>query len=167
MNTYQINALLANVDCFEGTYPANHIFVTKSRPAAYVVNTSPYDEKVPPLAQGSHWIAIYLKHNGKGYYFDSFGLPPLQQEIQSFLEQSCPRGYKCNAQTLQHHSSRLCGVYCIDFLLFVSRGASLTDYLSVFTSDTKANDRSVSQRTECRLSTLLRRLKLNISTLMK
>ena len=167
MNTLQINVLLSNVSCFVGTFPANHIRVTGKRPAAYIINTSPYDESAPPFKQGSHWIAIYIKRGGKGYYFDSFGLPPLQADIQQFLARTCPKGYKCNTQTLQHYSSRVCGVYCIDFLFLLSRGISLRTYLTAFTANTVLNDRSVVKRTQCRLSTLLRRLHLDLWTLTK
>ena len=73
------------------------------RPCAIVVNTHPSDKP------GEHWVAIYLKTNDKGEYFDSYGLPPLEPRIESFMNESCMNGWKYNAVALQDANSTTCG----------------------------------------------------------
>ena len=167
MNTSQINACLKNEKQFVGSFPCNYIKVTRKRPAYYVINTSRWQHRdVNKIQEGQHWVVVVLKENGKGLYFDSFGLPPLQPDIITYLEKTCPRGYKYNTQTLQNPSSSACGVYCADFIANHSKGVNLRKYLSNFTSDSVSNDKLVVKRTTCLSSISPPLSRLNLKTLL-
>ena len=49
---------------------------------AYIVNTDKSDQP------GEHWIAIYFYNDKKAFYFDSYGIPPLHNDITTFLERN-------------------------------------------------------------------------------
>ena len=51
-------------------------------PSAYVINTHP--KSLP----GEHWIAVYFDKNGKGEYFDSYGLPPRVNKFTEFMNRN-------------------------------------------------------------------------------
>ena len=91
------------------------------RPAeekAYIVNTQDDDEP------GEHWVAIFFPNNKEAVYFDSYGLPPLQEDIQPFLARHCQR-WTTNRMTIQAYDSMMCGVYCIYVLHYLALGYSL------------------------------------------
>ncbi len=72
-------------------------------PFAIVVNT---DKSSGP---GEHWVAVYVDRNGKGYYFDSYGGPPLS-EIKQFLNRVCKNGlFKSIDKPIQAPASIVCG----------------------------------------------------------
>ena len=77
-------------------------------PKSIIINT---DQSNKP---GDHWIAIVLteKH---AYYFDSFGLGIVDQQIRQFL---LPRYSSIifNSLCIQHILSDKCGYYCIYFV---------------------------------------------------
>jgi len=79
MNTTQINCALKSNRIFRGVFARDQLEnVSLDRyPIAFVVNT---DKSSGP---GEHWVAIFIDQNGRGYYFDSYGRPPLK-EIDQF-----------------------------------------------------------------------------------
>lgn len=165
MNTIQINEYLKEIKSFGGTFPCNFIPHPRRKPASFVVNLDRYDSKKTGL-QGSHWVVILIQRDGAGIYFDCSGMPPMQPDILKFLESNCPHGFKFSNQTLQDPTSDVCGVYCIDFIYAIARGASLKQYLSGFTSSYPLNDRLVVDRVTCLSSTSQRRSALNLKTLL-
>ena len=66
---------------FRGVYSRNKLpcFVNTRHPSAFVINT--YVSSGP----GEHWVAVWFDGRGKAEYFDSFGLPPLHPDIESFI----------------------------------------------------------------------------------
>jgi hypothetical protein len=118
MNTGQIKSILY-ADCklstsFEGVFPSDKIPKFCDQPTALVCNLDP--QKRP----GSHWVAIYIKNN-VGEYFDSYGLPPMDNNFINFLNNNC-RKWKFNRLELQAFNSTVCGHYCIWFLSEKARG---------------------------------------------
>ncbi len=76
---------------------------------AYVINTD--DSQLP----GTHWVAVYFPQVDCVEYFDSYGLPPLEDNIIDFMRR--------NAQTTRFNNVKLpgadstaCGQYCVHFL---------------------------------------------------
>lgn len=103
---------------FAGVFPANTIPQIHHYPAGFILNLDNLGE------QGSHWVGLWLKRDGvHATYFDSFGLPPLNDAIFDFL-----KVYKCemNAKTFQHLTSSDCGYYTILFIILSSRGYPLS-----------------------------------------
>lgn len=165
MNTRQVNAYLNRINNFVGTFPCNFIPDPKHLPAYYVVNLSRYSPSVIG-SQGSHWVAIVVKNNKRGIYFDCSGMPPCQDDVVNFLEQHCPLGVTTNNQTIQNPTSDVCGVYCIDFITAHAKGISLRRYLQSFSSSFSLNDQTVVDRVTCQSSTLPQRSQLNLKTLL-
>lgn len=136
METDQINEHLSPLSCFIGTFPCDKIPPPPWVPCAYVINT---DDASRP---GEHWVAIHIGSNGVGFYFDSFGLPPLYQNIIDFLTLHCPQGYYYNPFTIQstNPESATCGQYCILFIYFECLTSSYEAFLSLFTTNGDVND---------------------------
>ena len=135
MDTRDINYFLRKVKIFCGTYPRDCLPTRiKKRPAALVVNTHPASKP------GEHWTAIYLDKDGRGQYFDSYGLRPLSEDVIEFLNQNCPKGWNHNTITLQHILSQRCGQFCIIYIKFRNAGFSLEDFHSCFKPHALQND---------------------------
>ena len=140
--TYQIDNFLRKNDNYLGTFPLDRLpDLPKKFPKSIIINT---DQSNKP---GDHWIAIVLteKH---AYYFDSFGLGIVDQEIQQFL---LPRYSSIifNSLSIQHILSDKCGYYCIYFVKNVHNFKSYYKFLSNFMIDNlMLNDCIVMQGTK-------------------
>lgn len=168
MITNEINECLKGVKGFVGTFPCNEIPVVPFRPAYYVVNTAPLKPviNVNSVVSGKHWVALMFKDGGSCEYFDSYGMPPNQADIVTFVSTNCKKTFKYNTQMLQDPLSRVCGVYCIDYILNRSKGIKLESYLGSFTADYRVNDRRALERVTCQLSARRPSLRLNLKTLL-
>lgn len=98
---------------FCGVYAADKLPSKDIAKGVYIVNT---DTSSQP---GSHWISIFLNESNEAFYFDSYGLPPLESHHVKFLNRA--RKWKYNRIRLQSDSSSVCGHYCCLFALFVSK----------------------------------------------
>ena len=88
----------------------------------FIVNTDPSDRP------GEHWVAVFFHDNKEAYYFDSYGLPPWNNEILDFLEKNSSR-WTFNDHQIQSFYSRLCGQYCIFTLDALAKGYDIGSYL--------------------------------------
>ena len=61
-----------------------------------------------------------------GYYFDSYGLPPLYKEFTQFLRHFA-KDYTYSDLQLQSPFSTVCGHYCVLFALYTFSGYSIED----------------------------------------
>ena len=89
---------------------------------AYIINTDNSDKT------GEHWLAVFFKENQEAVYFDSYGLPPIHEDIQVFLENNS-KIWTVNTQRLQSLTSTVCGQYCIFALDALAKGYDLNRYL--------------------------------------
>lgn len=139
MNTLEIQDFLQYlpVNCY-GIYPADQIPKVWTRPAALIVNTENHWQR------GSHWIAMYVDGHGNGYYFDSFGRPPLIPEYVDSLHKNC-RHYKWNSRRLQSEDSDVCGQFCMMFCRVISSGCGMRSFQKLFSDDLKKNDKIAQQ----------------------
>ena len=105
---------------------------------AYVINT---DESHLP---GTHWIAVYFPEdkNNVVEYFDSYGLPPLEQDMVDFMRRNAV-STRFNNIRLQGMDSMVCGQYCVHYLHQRSLGYSLEHLVSYFGQNYSRNDRQV------------------------
>lgn len=110
---------------FRGVFPIDKTPAPNNYPCAYVFNTDASDQP------GEHWIAIYLTDAGKGEYFDSYGIPPLQYKFLAFLRKHSST-WTHNETNLQASVSDVCGEYCVFFLLQRCRGRSLASIVNMF-----------------------------------
>lgn len=113
---------------FGGIFPRDKLPKRRNitrRPRLYVVNTD------VSTGRGEHWVCIYLHPTGIAEYFDSYGFPPREREIVSFLRRNSLR-YVYNNYVLQGALSQNCGYYCIHYAKRKARGQSMRLILSKF-----------------------------------
>lgn len=134
MNTGDLNKHLKHLDCFIGTFPRDMLPQIKKRPAAFVINT---DDSSSP---GEHWVAVYLPEYGVAEYFDSYGLPPMSEDIHHFLNSVSPSGFLYSNVTLQSVNTETCGQYCILFITARCNDIDLVHVISLFSQSTRLND---------------------------
>ncbi len=114
MNNRQISALLnsnnvvANV--FRGVFPRDAN--VKRKVGAYVFNTDKTGEP------GTHWVVAIINSDSRNQYFDSYGLPPLFEEFETFLQPS----YYYNDYCFQQLHTAVCGHYCVYYVTQYARG---------------------------------------------
>jgi hypothetical protein len=126
MDTAQILCTLKDVPSFLGVYPSDILPPSITRPTTLIVNTDPH------TASGTHWLAIHLQPRSySGYFFDSYGLPPLIPSILTFLRRTCSV-WEYNTTQLQGWTSTVCGEYCCLFALFIHRGYSPLQFVGLF-----------------------------------
>ena len=106
---------------FKGVYAIDEL-PNRASHGAYVVN---YDEHDKP---GSHWVAIYVQ-NGSVEYFDSYGQPPLDKRLKTFVGEN----FTYNPFQLQQALGNACGFYCTYYILKRSRKSTTYDILSLLT----------------------------------
>jgi len=96
---------------FLGVFPCDIHPKPRSKKFSLIFNTG------DSSTSGEHFVAIY--YNKKSiFYFDSFGLPPNDQNIIKFLS-FYRQGKKLISwkKRIQDSNSSFCGFYCIGFLL--------------------------------------------------
>ena len=123
-------------DVFLGVFPSDKLptSMKEKKPAiALIANTD------PSYKPGEHWCAFYITPDC-AYYFDSYGLPP-PKSFQRLMH--CRNTYKVFGRRLQGRG-KVCGHYCMYFILAMVRGGSDTMFYK-FGDDLNANDRIVRQ----------------------
>jgi len=140
MNSQQLEKILESdricQNQFVGVFACDDLPIRIDRlPAALIANV---DKRSMP---GSHWIAIYIDHNERGEYFDSYGVGPYQNKtfFERFLKNNCTT-WDINSKVLQGQFSAVCGQYCLFYLLQRCRGIALQDILKNFTDNRHEND---------------------------
>ena len=92
-----------------------------SSPAAVIINSGNKQSK------GEHWEAIYISylytdqtHRSRVEFFDSYGLPPIQDGTSKLLDLLSQKDWVCNHQPVQDimdMTSRACGQHCLYYIL--------------------------------------------------
>lgn len=104
-----------------------------------IVNTEPN----PDRTQGEHWVALYGDEQRPDLeYFDSYGQPPFRSSFHQFFNRQ-ERPWTYNKRCLQSFLSSTCGYYCLYYLIFRSRGESMSDIGLHFGDNTQENDAMV------------------------
>ena len=110
---------------FQGVFPAEKLPKSVTYPLAIVINTSQF-------GRGErHWVAVYIDAFQKGYYFDSFGLFPLDHRVKHFLDQFTIV-WRYSALVIQSVISNKCGYFCLYFLYYKSKGWTLDQIVQPF-----------------------------------
>ena len=115
----------------------------KIKDGAYLINIDEYADL------GTYQIALFCSRN-EIFYFDSFGVEHIPEEIKTFVEEFLDRpsssasqnkNIKANIFRVQANDSVMCGYFCIGFIDFMLAGKKLTDYTNLFSPhDFKKND---------------------------
>ena len=138
MNTLEILEYLSDIPNHTvGVFAADEIPKKWGKPAAFVFNT---DDHTKP---GHHWVSVYVdKKNNKGWFFDSYGLPPIVPNHSKCLRKNC-KHFEWNTKRLQSDTSEVCGHYCIMFLNYMSEGSNVKKFLENFSDNFIKNDEIV------------------------
>ena len=137
MDTLLIRKLLKTFKCFKGVFPCDELPYEENLPLNIIINTD------PSYKPGQHWVCVSIQENGNGFYFDSFGLPPLKTEIIDFLNYKCIKRWGRNKVALQNVLSKTCGHYCVLWIIFRCQGLTNETFISQFKDDTLENDRKM------------------------
>jgi hypothetical protein len=134
MQTSEIRSEMSKIENFIGVYALDDLPKNLNLPITLIANT---DKRSQP---GTHWIAIYIDETGLGEYFDSFGLPPLQNEFYTFMDKSCQNGWYFSTVLLQDLRSLSCGQYCMLYCALRSYGFSLCSIIRLFSNSGQVNE---------------------------
>ena len=91
---------------------------------------------------------MYVKNNDITY-FDGFGVEHIPKEIIKFINRpSCSalqnKSIKTNIFRIQAYDSMMCGYFCIEFINFMFKGITLTEYTNLFSpNDFKRNNDTI------------------------
>lgn len=137
MNTLQLTRCIREDpllrDQCSGVFSLDKIPEITAIPDCFILNLD--KEKDP----GSHWVALFIDHDGNGEYFDSYGRMPGKRTIREFLDQNCST-WTWNDKHLQSPYSSVCGHYCVFFLFHRVRGNPMHECVKEFGSDLEQND---------------------------
>lgn len=149
MNTKQILRDLSRMCCEKkrnfDVLPADFLPTTridkKNRPFYLVANTAASFE-----GDGEHWVCMYIpkKYSENIEYFDSFGLPAINNYFEKFISNNCKK-YVYNANQLQADNSTVCGNFCVVFLNErCTKKKSLSEFVNHFSkTDREMNDAKI------------------------
>ena len=121
-----------------GVFPRDKLPKIVLLPAALVVNSD------PATKPGMHWLSIYISPDGKGEYFDSYGLRPWLPSIIKYLNKNC-KDWMWSSVRLQAPYSSVCGQYCIFFLHHRCKGYTMSEITNQFSNNLVDNDTMVCQ----------------------
>ena len=133
---------------FLGVFPSDRLPLNIAQPSCLVVNTDPSN------APGAHWLAIYVDKDGIIDYFDSYGLPPQVETINSWLQLRGSR-ININNRIVQSYMSAACGQHCIYFLILRCRGFPMRTITNMLSDSPFINDSFVTAyvNKHCNLNT--------------
>jgi len=128
MGTVQITCTLKDIPTFLGVYPSDLLPTFIHKTGTVIINADPHTR------DGSHWLAIDFDIPlSTAFYFDSYGRPPSDPNILSFLKHNCAVwGY--NTLSLQEPMSVVCGQYCCLFTRYMHKGITPLHIVRLFTA---------------------------------
>ena len=130
---FEIMKYHENKSRFNGVYSRDNL-PNKIKDGAHAINLDAYSDI------GTHWVALWVNINNVTY-FDSFGVEHIPKEIKAFIK---IRNIKTNIFRIQAYDSIMCGYFCIEFINFMLKGKSLTEYTNIFSpNDFKRNDDTI------------------------
>ena len=124
MDSNEIEDILSYEKHFMGCYGSNRLsFIQSPFHKSLIINTAPSG------TAGEHWVALVL-HKKKCFYFDSYGLPILNQDILRFLHKYKKVTYA--DACIQSTFSDFCGKFCITFIKNVHDRHSYNAFIDQF-----------------------------------
>ena len=96
----------------------------KKFPVSMIINTDKKNQA------GEHWLGLILTKS-KCLYFDSFGVPIMEDIIISYLQQKYKKVI-INNECIQHTFSTSCGLFCIAFIKYVKTKSNFETFISRF-----------------------------------
>jgi len=119
---------------FLGVFARDELPKSPPYPSCFVFNTAPREHK------GQHWLGVFYDKNGICDFFDSYGIPAANFNIENYLDETS-KSWNQNKKRIQG-DSLFCGHYVILFLLFRARGKSKC-FFQAFTASFSKNDKLI------------------------
>ena len=79
-------------------------------------------------------------------YFDSLGVEHIPKEIKKFINN---QNIIVNTFRIQAYDSVMCGYFCIEFINFMFKVNSLTDFTNLFSPNNFKKDDDILKMAEC------------------
>ena len=86
---------------------------------------------------GSDFISIFVSSPNKAEYFDSFGLPSFDSNINAAIQAAKLKVTEFD-KAIQDLSSQFCGLYCIAYLIWRQIGLEKQNFARLFNYNFKA-----------------------------
>ena len=124
MYGYEIENILIYNKNFLGCYASDRLHtLPKTLPKSLIINTANSD------SDGEHWVALVLQKE-RCFYFDSFGLPIINENILQYLHKYRKVMYSDNC--IQDINSEKCGKFCIAFIKYIHSKKLYNDFMTKF-----------------------------------
>lgn len=136
MNTLEIKEYVNRhniCNIFRGVFACDDLPVKVKKPATFIINLS------KKLEVGSHWVGLFIDTYNCCYYFDSFGLPPSNLYIISFIRKHSVHMIH-NSKQLQHITSTKCGQFCCAFIVNILKNKSIAAFIMKFSPNLYINE---------------------------
>ena len=121
----EINEHMKDEEEFIGCFPYDKLpqIKDKKKNFSLIINTG------DSQSLGEHWLALKV-NNQKCFYFDSFGLPIINDMIKAFLRkyEKCFYSKVC----VQDINSKVCGNLCIMFIKTVNNYCDYVKFINHF-----------------------------------
>ena len=121
----EVNEHMKDEEEFIGCFPYDKLpkIKDKKKNFSLIINTG------DSQSLGEHWLAVKV-NNQKCFYFDSFGLPIINDMIKDFLRQyeKCFYSNVC----VQDINSKVCGNLCIMFIKNVNSYDDYVTFINLF-----------------------------------
>lgn len=141
MDTTQIQSILSEDNkakhFFKGVFPRDQFcslpplahLPNRAKQAHFVCNLDNSDQP------GSHWIVVdFNKLNGKTFYFDPIGMPPIHEDLFRKLSLDSTL-FTWNSTQFQQIASTVCGQYCVIYCLLKARNFSSPQIIDLLHGD--------------------------------
>ena len=79
LTNFEIQKYYKNEPKFNGVFSVNNL-PKKIKNGVYIINLNEYADV------GTHWVALFCKKKNEIFYFHSFGVEYIPEEIQEFIK---------------------------------------------------------------------------------
>lgn len=125
LSSIDIQSYLLHHKSFMGCFPCNRLPPFPSQlPKSLIVNSDNIQDS------GDHWVGLILTPK-KCFYFDSFGVGILENNINKFIERKY-KTYIHSIKEIQAIESEKCGEFCMGFVLQVKNVKTYKKFLTQF-----------------------------------
>jgi len=132
MWNYEIERLLHSNYTFIGCYPNDKLpKIEKESNISIIINTANSE------SLGEHWVAMRMTRD-KCFYFDSFGLEIINENIKNFAKIYKKVIY--STRCIQNIESVKCGEFCIAFINNVHSLDTYKNFINSFSENSYIND---------------------------
>ena len=122
-------------DQFYGVYSLDLIPKKLPIPSLVIVNLDYSTDK------GSHWVVLHRVNNEVVEHFDSAGKQPKRDIVNNLFSNAL--SYKYNNKRVQNYQTDTCGLFCLYYSYYSSRGRTMQSILSDFSVNLKSNEEMI------------------------